>query len=91
MTDETLGPWIRRFLLEHVVAERNLARNTQHGYRDGFRQLIPFVARLSRRSVDRLHVRWTPETGQVVKRESSLGAAGRPRVRHVEYSEEARA
>jgi integrase/recombinase XerD len=56
MTDETLGPWIRRFLLEHVVAERNLARNTQHGYRDGFRQLIPFVARLSRRSVDRLHV-----------------------------------
>ena len=29
MTDETLGPWIRRFLLEHVVAERNLARNTQ--------------------------------------------------------------
>jgi integrase/recombinase XerD len=56
MTDETLGPWIRRFLLEHVVAERNLARNTQHGYRDAFRQLIPFVARLSRRSVDRLHV-----------------------------------
>jgi integrase/recombinase XerD len=52
----TLGPWIRRFLLEHVVAERNLARNTQHGYRDAFRQLIPFVARLSRRSVDRLHV-----------------------------------
>ena len=24
-----LGPWIRRFLLEHLVAERNLARNTQ--------------------------------------------------------------
>lgn len=56
MTDETLGPWIRRFLLEHVVAERNLARNTQHGYRDALRQLIPFVAKQSRKSVDRLHV-----------------------------------
>jgi site-specific recombinase XerD len=56
MTDETLGPWIRRFLLEHVVAERNLARNTQHGYRDALRQLIPFVAKQSRKSVDRLHM-----------------------------------
>jgi hypothetical protein len=33
-------------------------------------------------------VRWTPETGQVAKRESSLGAAGRPKVRHDQYSEE---
>jgi integrase/recombinase XerD len=56
MTDETLGPWIRRFLLEHVVAERNLARNTQHGYRDALRQLIPFVAKQSGKPVDRLHV-----------------------------------
>jgi hypothetical protein len=24
-----LGPWIRRFLLEYLVGERNLARNTQ--------------------------------------------------------------
>ena len=56
MTDETLGPWVRRFLLEHVVAERNLARNTQHGYRDALRQIILFVAKQSRKSVDRLHV-----------------------------------
>jgi hypothetical protein len=47
MSDYTLlGPWIRRFLLEHVVAERNLARNTQHRYRDAFGLLIPFVARM---------------------------------------------
>ena len=45
-----------KLLLEHVVAERNLARNTQHGYRDALRQLIPFVAKQSRKSVDRLHV-----------------------------------
>jgi hypothetical protein len=24
-----LGPWIRRFLIEHLVGERNLAVNTQ--------------------------------------------------------------
>jgi hypothetical protein len=30
MKDESLlGPWVRRFLLEHLVAERNLSRNTQ--------------------------------------------------------------
>jgi len=35
MSDRTLlGPWVRRFLLEHLVAERNLARNTQCSYRD---------------------------------------------------------
>ena len=29
-----LGPWIRRFLLEHLVSERNLAPNTRRSYRD---------------------------------------------------------
>ena len=29
-----IGPWIRRFLMEHLVRERNLARNTQTSYRD---------------------------------------------------------
>ena len=30
MTNSTwLAPWVRRFLLEHLVAERNLALNTQ--------------------------------------------------------------
>jgi hypothetical protein len=33
-------------------------------------------------------LRWTPETGQVAKRESSLGAAVWPKVRHDQYSEE---
>lgn len=55
MNDEALlGPWVRRFLLEHVVAERNLARNTQHGYRDALCQLIPFVAKQSGKPIDRL-------------------------------------
>ena len=36
-------------------------------------------------------VRWTPETGQVAKRESSLGVAVRPKVRHDQYAKETRA
>ena len=45
MNDLTLlGPWVRRFLLEHLIAERNLARNTQRSYRDALAMLIPFVA-----------------------------------------------
>jgi hypothetical protein len=31
--NNSIGPWIRRFLLEHVATERNLARNTQLSYR----------------------------------------------------------
>lgn len=51
-----LAPWVRRFLLEHLVAERNLARNTQASYRDTLAQLLPFVASAVRRDVDRLLV-----------------------------------
>jgi integrase/recombinase XerD len=53
---DMLAPWVRRFLLEHVVAERNLARNTQVSYRDTLTQALPFVARVAGRPVDRLLV-----------------------------------
>jgi integrase/recombinase XerD len=57
MSNSTLiGPWIRRFLLEHLVAERNLARNTQTSYRDTLLLLLPFMSRVTRRPVDRLAV-----------------------------------
>ena len=52
MTDHSsLGPWIRRFLLEHVVAERNLTRNTQQSYRDAFCLLLPFASRVCKKPV----------------------------------------
>jgi site-specific recombinase XerD len=51
-----LGPWIRRFLTEHVVNERNLARNTQRSYRDTLRLLLPTVARRAHKPIDRLAV-----------------------------------
>src|SRR5271154_1827533 len=51
-----LGPWLRRFLLEHLVGERNLARNTQQSYRDTLRLLLPFAAKQVRRPIDRLKI-----------------------------------
>jgi integrase/recombinase XerD len=51
-----LGPWIRRFLMEHMTGERNLARNTQRSYRDTLRLLLPSVARRARKPIDQLAV-----------------------------------
>ena len=52
----TLGPWLRRFLAEYIVTERNLARNTQKSYRDTFALLLPFVGARNRKPVERLAV-----------------------------------
>jgi integrase/recombinase XerD len=51
-----LGPWVRRFLLEHLIVERNLSRQTQLSYRDALRLLLPFVAARCHQSLDRLSV-----------------------------------
>lgn len=56
MTETRLGPWVRRFLLEHLVGERNLARNTQRSYRDSLALLIPFIGDKTRKEVDQLDV-----------------------------------
>jgi site-specific recombinase XerD len=57
MKDETLlGPWVRRFLLEHLVAERNLARNTQVSYRDILALLLPFASKHGGQAIDRMTV-----------------------------------
>jgi site-specific recombinase XerD len=55
MSDATsLGGWVRRFLLEHLVEERNLARNTQHSYRDTLVLLLPFIAAKLKKPLDQL-------------------------------------
>jgi hypothetical protein len=76
MTDMTLlGPWVRRFLLEHLVAERNLARNTQRSYRDALSQMIPFAAGKLNQSVDRLTVvDISGGSGTPLPRQSGTGA-----------------
>jgi site-specific recombinase XerD len=53
---ELLSPWVRRFLSEYLVGERNLARNTQMSYRDTLQQLLPFVGRTAHRRIERLRV-----------------------------------
>jgi integrase/recombinase XerD len=57
MKDERLlAPWVRRFLLEHLVAERNLSRNTQASYRDTLVLLLPFVSKQSCVAIDGMTV-----------------------------------
>ena len=57
MRDQSLlGPWVRRFLLEYLVAERNLARNTQVSYRDTLTLLLPFVSSQASVPIERLAV-----------------------------------
>lgn len=57
MTDHSLlGPWVRRFLLDYLVGERNLSINTRSSYRDMLVQLIAFMADQLNKPIDRLAV-----------------------------------
>ena len=49
-----VAPWVRRFLVEHVVADLNLSRNTQASYRDALGLFLPFAAKEQRQAVDQL-------------------------------------
>jgi integrase/recombinase XerD len=53
---DLLSPWVRRFLLEYLVVERNLARNTQKSYRDALQQFLPFIARAAHQRIEQLRV-----------------------------------
>jgi integrase/recombinase XerD len=39
--DALVGSWVKRFLLEHLVSERSLSRNTQRSYRDTLALFLP--------------------------------------------------
>jgi integrase/recombinase XerD len=57
MTDTNLlSPWVRRFLMEYLIGERNVALNTQKSYRDTLRMLLPFAARDANKPIDQLGV-----------------------------------
>jgi integrase/recombinase XerD len=51
---QSIGAWIRRFLMEHLIGERNLTRNTQASYRDTLALLLPFAGKRLKKVVDRL-------------------------------------
>jgi len=55
-TFSLLATWIRRFLLEHLIGDRNLTHNTQISYRDALVLLLPFVANKTAKSLDRLTI-----------------------------------
>ncbi len=46
-----MGSFVRRFLLEELVADRNLSRNTQKSYRDTIRLLFDFLAERSQHAI----------------------------------------
>jgi site-specific recombinase XerD len=52
----SLGVFVRRFLLEHLVTERNLARNTQRSYRDTLVLLLPWLTAQTSKAADQLVV-----------------------------------
>jgi integrase/recombinase XerD len=51
-----LGPWIRRFLLEYLVRERNMSTNTQQSYRDTLKLFLPFVSSHLGKRLDLLEI-----------------------------------
>jgi site-specific recombinase XerD len=51
-----LGPWVKRFLLDHLISERNLSRNTQQSYRDTLALFLPFASARKKTPIDRLNV-----------------------------------
>jgi len=61
-----LASFIRRFLLESVIADRNLSRNTQTSYRDAIRLLLRFIA--ERYGIDPTHLTVEDVNPEVVRR-----------------------
>ena len=60
-----LGPFVRRFLIEEVRADRNLSLNTQRSYRDTIRLLFAFVA--ERDAIDPTRVTVEHITAELVR------------------------
>ena len=55
MTDTNLlGFWVKRFLLEYLVTERNLSPNTRMSYRDMLLLLLPYISTVLKKSIERL-------------------------------------
>ena len=60
-----LGPFVRRFLLESLVADRNLSLHTQKSYRDAIRLQLQFIA--ERYGIDPTHLTVEDVNAEVVR------------------------
>jgi integrase/recombinase XerD len=49
-----VGPWVRRFLVDYLIGERNYSPNTQQTRRDTFVLFLPFAAKRCRCALDHL-------------------------------------
>lgn len=56
ITKNLVGYWVKRFLLEYLVTERNLSMNTRSSYRDMLMLLLSYVSSQIKKSVDRLEI-----------------------------------
>jgi len=57
MTNKMLiGYWVKRFLLEYLITERNLSINTRSSYRDMLVLLLPYAAKQLKKFVDHIEV-----------------------------------
>jgi site-specific recombinase XerD len=52
--NDILSMWVKRFLLEYLMTEKNLSINTQHSYRDTLRLFLPFIAEKANKKIDQL-------------------------------------
>lgn len=52
--NDRVGPWVRRFLVEYLIGERNYSPNTQQSRRDTFVLFLPFAAKRCRCALDQL-------------------------------------
>jgi integrase/recombinase XerD len=52
--NDLVGPWVRRFLVEYLIGERNYSTNTQQSRRDTFMLFLPFAAKRCRCALDHL-------------------------------------
>ena len=52
--NDKVGPWVRRFLVEYLIGERNYSLHTQQSRRDTFVLFLPFAAKRCRCALDQL-------------------------------------
>ena len=52
--NDRVGPWVRRFLVEYLLGERNYSLHTQQSRRDTFVLFLPFAAKRCRCALDQL-------------------------------------
>lgn len=51
-----LGFWIRKFLLEHVIRQKNYSQNTLKSYKDTFKLLVRSLSETAKKDIDDIDV-----------------------------------